>query len=159
LTDETLVKLSTNRAATWFIRHVASRLDPVLFRLTGGRLTVFGPPTIPMMTVHTIGRKSGRLRPVQLACVPHGGDFLVVASAMGQPKHPGWRYNLESHPEVDVQMKSERFRVRAELLSDAEKERVWDEIRAVVPQVNVYVTRTDRNIRVFRLRRIEGEAK
>jgi len=30
---------------------VASRLDPLLFRASGGRLTVFGPPAMPMLTL------------------------------------------------------------------------------------------------------------
>ena len=73
---------------------------------------------------------------------------------MGQQKHPAWRYNLEAHPEIEVQMAGERFTVRARVLSDAEKGEVWDDIRKVIPQMNVYERRTDRNIRVFRLSRV-----
>ena len=39
-------------------------------------------------------------------------------------------------------------------LTDAEKEKVWDKIREGIPQIGIYETRTDRNIRVFRLRRL-----
>ena len=74
---------------------------------------------------------------------------------MGQQRHPAWRYNLEAHPEVEVQMRGERFRARAERLDDAEKARVWDRIRDQIPQMRIYETRTDRNICVFRLRRTE----
>ena len=42
---------------------------------------------------------------------------------------------------------------RAQVLSDSEKEAVWPDVRAAIPQMNVYETRTDRNIRVFRLSR------
>jgi deazaflavin-dependent oxidoreductase (nitroreductase family) len=73
---------------------------------------------------------------------------------MGQERHPAWRYNLEANPEVQVQMRGERFAARAQLLTDAEKDRVWAEIREAIPQIRVYERRTDRNIRVFRLRRI-----
>ena len=152
--DRLLVWLSTNPVATWLIRHVASRIDPWLFRATGGRLTSFGPPAMPMLVVTTIGRRSGEPRPVQLACVVHDGDPHVVASAMGQERHPAWRYNLEAHPEVEVQMTGERFTARAEVLSDAEKAALWPAILEAIPQIRVYETRTDRNIRVFRLRRV-----
>ena len=100
------------------------------------------------------GRSSGQPRSVHLACVEHDGDYLVVASAMGQQKHPAWRYNIEANPEVQVQMRGERFDARARVLTDSEKEEVWSEIRAAIPQISVYEQRTDRNIRVFRLSRV-----
>ena len=56
--------------------------------------------------------------------------------------------------EVEVQMPGERFVARAEVLTDAEKEAVWDSIRDTIPQIRVYEQRTHRNIRVFRLRRV-----
>jgi deazaflavin-dependent oxidoreductase (nitroreductase family) len=154
VSDDFVVRLSTSRAFTWWIRHVASRLDPVVFRASGGRFTSMGPPAMPMLTLTAIGRHSGRPRSVHLACIEHGGDQLVVASAMGQERHPAWRYNLEANPEVQVQLRGERFAARAQLLTDAEKDRVWAEIREAIPQIRVYEGRTDRNIRVFRLRRI-----
>jgi deazaflavin-dependent oxidoreductase (nitroreductase family) len=72
---------------------------------------------------------------------------------MGQQRHPAWRYNIEAKPEVQVQIRGERFSARAEGLNDSEKEAVWDEIRRAIPQMDIYETRTDRNIRVFRLLR------
>jgi deazaflavin-dependent oxidoreductase (nitroreductase family) len=156
--EETVVRLSTHPVATWLIRNVASRLDPLLFRASNGRLTCFGPPTMPMITVTTIGRRSGEPRPVHLACLERDGDFLVVASAMGQQRHPGWRYNLEAHPEVEVQARGERFPAVARALDDEEKREVWAEVKAAIPQMNVYEQRTDRNIRVFRLSRVGSQA-
>ena len=156
MSDGFVVWLSTRRPFTWFVKHVASRIDPVLFKATHGRLTSMGPPTIPMLTLTALGRHSGQPRSVHLACVEHEGDYLVVASSMGQQKHPGWRYNLEANPEVQVQMRGERFVARAHMLTDAEKRAVWEEVRKALPQMNVYEQRTDRNIRVFRLRRTES---
>jgi deazaflavin-dependent oxidoreductase (nitroreductase family) len=152
--ESTLVRLSTNPVATWLIKHVASRLDPLLFKASGGRLTSFGRPAMPMLTLTTLGRKTGRPRSVQLACILDDGDPLIVASAMGQERHPGWRYNLEANPEVRVQMRGDAFSARAQRLTDAEKAAVWSEIVRAIPQIRVYEMRTDRNIRVFRLRRV-----
>ena len=153
MNDDFVVRLSTSRAVTWWIKHVASRLDPVIFKATGGRFTSMGPPTMPMLTLTAIGRHSGQPRSVHLACIEHDGDHLVVASAMGQERHPAWRYNLEANPEVQIQMRGERFAARAQALTDAEKDRIWADIRDAIPQINVYEERTDRNIRVFRLSR------
>jgi deazaflavin-dependent oxidoreductase (nitroreductase family) len=154
MSERTIVWLSTNPVTTWLIRNVASHLDPLIFKATNGRLTSMGVPTIPMLTLTAIGRHSGQPRSVHLACLEHGKDHLVVASAMGQQKHPAWRYNLDANPEVEVQMRGERFAARARALTDSEKEEVWDDVRRAIPQMNVYEKRTDRNIRVYRLRRI-----
>lgn len=151
--ERTIVWLSTHSVATWWIRNVASRLDPWLFRASNGRMTSMGPPAMPMLTLTVSGRRSGQPRSVHLACVEHQGDYLVVASAMGQERHPAWRYNLDANPEVDVQISGSRFRARARALGDDEKAAVWPEIRRAIPQLCVYEKRTDRNIRVFRLSR------
>jgi deazaflavin-dependent oxidoreductase (nitroreductase family) len=153
MSDRFVVWLSTNRVMTWLIKHVASPLDPRIFRATHGRLTSMGPPTMPMLTMTTTGRRSGRPRSVHLVCLEGDDETLVVASAMGQEKHPAWRYNIEANPEVEVQTRGERFAARAELLTDAEKRVVWGEILEAIPQMKVYEARTDRNISVIRLRR------
>ena len=154
--DSFLVWLVTNPVTTWWIRTFSARIDPWLYRATNGRFHSMGTGSESMVTVTTTGRKSGRLRSVHLACVHHEGDILLVASAMGQEKHPGWRYNLEAHPECEVQTLGQSYRARARVLSDAEKDEVWDLMRGQIPMIYVYETRTDRNIRVFRLSRIEG---
>ena len=60
---------------------------------------------------------------------------------------------LERHAEREG-LRGERFAARAEVLTDAEKEEVWADIRHAIPQMKVYEQRTDRNIRVFRLSRV-----
>jgi len=155
MADNLLIWLTTNPVSTWMIRNVASRLDPLLFRASNGKFFSMGVASMPMLTLTAKGRRSGKPRSVHLACLEDGRDYLIVASAMGQARHPGWRYNLEANPEVEVQVTGERFRARASVLTDAEKEQVWERFRETIPQIQVYEKRTDRNIRVFRLRRIE----
>ena len=152
------VRAVTNPFTTWFIRNVAAKVDPWLYRKTNGRFFSMGPGNDAMVTITMIGRRSGKPRSVHLTCVPHEGDLLVVASAMGQARHPGWRYNLEANPNIELQRNGERYRARATLLSDDEKKAVWDRIREQVPMIYVYEDRTNRNIRVFRLARIDSEA-
>jgi deazaflavin-dependent oxidoreductase (nitroreductase family) len=149
--DRFVNRLSATTFGTWLVRHYAAKVDPWLFRTTNGRFTSTGVPTLPMLTLTTRGRKSGRPHAVQLAYVLEGDSMLVVASAMGQERHPAWRYNLEAHPEVEVQLRGRRIRATASVLGDAEKAQVWDAIKRTIPQMAVYERRTDRNIRVFRL--------
>ncbi len=147
---------STNAATTWVIRHIATRLDPWLFKASNGRFTSMGKPSMPMVTLATTGAKTGKPRPVHLACIDHEGERLVVASAMGQERHPAWRYNLEAHPEIEVQATGKRYRARAERLDDREKDAVWPLIKATIPHMVIYEQRTDRNICVFRLVPLTG---
>ena len=150
------VRLVTNPVSTWLIRTICSPLDPLIFKATNGKWFTMGRPSGGMATITMTGRKTGKKRAVHLAAIPHEGDHLIIASAMGQQKHPAWRYNLEANPEVELQLVGERYDARAEVLNDEEKEKVWDKIRGVIPMVYVYEQRTDRNIRVFRLVRTEA---
>jgi len=146
--------LSATPVGSWIVKHFASRLDPVIFRLTNGRFTSTGIPTLPMLTLTTVGRKSGSPRDVQLAFHRDGADYLVVASAMGQERHPAWKYNLDANPDVLVRVRGERFVARAARLDDLEKARVWPAIKTTIPQMSVYEKRTDRNICVYRIGRL-----
>ena len=152
--DSLLVRITTSRPFTWLLARVASRVDPVVFKATNGRFTLFGPTAFPMVTLTMTGRKTGQPRSVHLAAIEFEGSLLVVASSMGSAKHPAWRYNLEADPEVQVQAEGESYPARAEMLTEAEKSAAWPTILDCVPQIRVYETRTDRNIRVFRLNRI-----
>ena len=145
------VRFVTSKAFTWVIRTICSPLDPIIFKAINGKWFTMGRPDGGMATITMTGRKTGKQRSVHLAAIPHEGDHLIVASAMGQKKHPGWRYNLDASPEVEVQLKGKRFKARAEALCDEEKGKVWDEIREIIPMLYVYEKRTDRNIRVYRL--------
>lgn len=147
------VWLTTNAGTTWAIRNLFSRIDPWIFKATNGRFFSMGVPSMPMLTLTTTGRRSGKPRSVHLAAIEHEGDHLVIASAMGQERHPAWRYNLEAKPEVEIQLPGERFTATARALSDEEKQAVWPSILETIPQIRVYEARTDRNIRVFRLTR------
>lgn len=152
--DSFVVKLVTNPVSTWLIRKISAPLDPIIFRATNGKWSTMGPSGDTMVTITMKGRKTGKDRSVHLTSVEHEGELLLVASAMGQQKHPGWRYNLEANPEVEVQRKGERYQGVARVLTDEEKDAVWDKMRARVPMIHVYEKRTDRNIRVFSISRV-----
>lgn len=133
------------------VRHVAAKVDPRLFRVTGGRFTITGKPTLPMVALTTTGRRSGRPRTVQLAYHRDADDLLVVASAMGQEHHPAWRRNLEADPHAEVLLRGAAYPVTATLLDREEKARLWPAIKVTIPQMDTYEARTSRDIGVFRL--------
>ena len=143
--------VSATPAGSWLVKHFVSKIDPVIFKATNGRFTSTGIPTLPMLTLTSVGRKSGKPRDTQLVYLEDGDDMLVVASAMGQAKHPDWRYNIEANPNVEIQLRGKVIPATAAPLTDEEKKRIWPAVKNAIPQMKTYEKRTTRNIRVFRL--------
>jgi hypothetical protein len=54
-------------------------------------------------------------------------------------------------PKASIQLKNKKMAVTAELLSDEEKESVWEQLVSNIPNYSAYKERTDRNIKVYRL--------
>lgn len=144
-------RFSATPAGSWLVKHVAAKVDPVIFRSTNGRFTLTGVPTLPMLSLTAVGRRSGERRTVQLAFHEHDGARYVVASAMGQQHHPAWSHNIDAHPEVEVQVRGERYPAVATLLTEDERAELWPAIATTIPQMHTYERRTDRRIRVYRL--------
>lgn len=143
---------SATRPGSWLVGHVAARVDPTLFRWSGGRVTVTGVPTLPMLVLTTTGRRSGLPRSVQLAHLAEpGGTWLVVASAMGQDRHPDWLLNLRADPRARVLLPGRELEVDAVELTAAERDRHWPDLVRTIPQMRTYVRRTTREIPVVRL--------
>jgi len=135
----------------WMAKTIASRVDPTIYKLTGGRFTMTGPPTIPMLSLSTTGRKSGKERTVQLGYTKDGDDVLIVASNFGGTSHPAWSLNLDAKPQAKIQLGAETKTVVAKRLTDSEKAILWPKIADTIPQMKSYVKMTDRNIKVYRL--------
>ena len=58
---------------------------------------------MPVIVLWTKGRRSGKVRKSPLMRVEHDGEYAVVASLGGAPKHPVWYLNLRGDPEVTLQ--------------------------------------------------------
>lgn len=142
---------SRTRIGAWIAKRLAARLDPVLFRLSGGRFTSLGPVVIPQLVLTTTGRKSGQPREAQLVYTEIEGVVHIVASNFGGERHPAWYYNLEADPQAHMQIRDEKVPVIAEPLGEADKQAVWPRLVENIPNYAAYAERTDRNIRVFRL--------
>ena len=73
----------------------------------------------------TKGRKSGEPRTTPLIYARQGGVYTVVASKGGSDSPPAWYLNLAEDPNVEVQVKGDRFRARARTASAEEKPGFW----------------------------------
>jgi deazaflavin-dependent oxidoreductase (nitroreductase family) len=76
-----------------------------------------------------------------------------VASKGGSDEPPAWYLNLEDHPEVEVQVKGDRFKARARTASADEKPELWRTMTSAWPDYDDYQKRTDREIPVIVLER------
>jgi deazaflavin-dependent oxidoreductase (nitroreductase family) len=101
----------------------------------------------------TTGRKSGEERTTPLIYGESGKDVLVVASN-GGAQAPGWYRNIETDPEVDVQIWGEKFPARARVATAAEKPEMWAQMTERWPAYDEYQERADREIPVVILERI-----
>lgn len=102
----------------------------------------------------TTGRRSGEARTTPLIYAPHGDGATIVASNGGSPTPPAWYLNLEADPEVDVQIKGDRFRARARDATPEEKPEMWRAMTAEWPSYDDYQAGTDREIPVVVLERL-----
>jgi deazaflavin-dependent oxidoreductase (nitroreductase family) len=119
-------------------------------RSGGRRANTLGDTGLPVIIVTTTGNKSGTVRKTPLMRVEHDGEYALVASMGGAPKHPVWYYNLKAAPdEVVIQDGPEPFAVDVRELAGDERAVWWDRAVAAYPPYAEYQTRTDRLIPVF----------
>jgi deazaflavin-dependent oxidoreductase (nitroreductase family) len=106
-----------------------------------------------VLILTTTGRKSGEQRSTPLIYQPVGDDYVVIASKGGAPVPPAWYLNLSEQPEVQVQVRDDRFTARARTAGDDEKPELWQKMVAAWPQYDEYQEKTDRTIPVVVLER------
>jgi F420H(2)-dependent quinone reductase len=104
---------------------------------------------MPIILLTTVGAKTGKLRKTPLMRVEHDGQYAVVASLGGAPKHPVWYYNIAKNPHVELQDGSVTRDYDAREVFDDEKAVWWERAVAAYPDYADYQTKTDRQIPVF----------
>ena len=108
---------------------------------------------MPIIVLTSVGAKTGMLRKTSLMRVEHDGEYAVVASLGGAPKHPVWYWNLLKNPHVELQDMAEKHDYLARELSGEEKALWWARAVAAYPPYADYQVKTDREIPVFLLHR------
>jgi F420H(2)-dependent quinone reductase len=103
----------------------------------------------PVIVLTSVGAKTGKLRKTPLMRVEHDGEYAVVASLGGAPKHPVWYYNLTAHPHVELQDGPVKKDYQAREV-DGEEYTVWlKRAVAVWPDYAEYQTKTTRTMPIF----------
>ena len=103
----------------------------------------------PVILLTTIGAKTGKVRKTPLMRVEHGGEYAVVASLGGAPKHPVWYFNIKANPRVELQDGTETRDYEAREVVGDEKAIWWERAVEAWPDYAEYQRKTDRQIPVF----------
>lgn len=107
----------------------------------------------PMLLLSTTGAKSGKTRENPMMYLAEGDRIYVFASKAGAPTNPDWYHNLVAHPEVTVELGTDRLEAVATPVDKAERDRIYAEQASRYPGFADYEANTDRVIPVVALER------
>lgn len=115
-------KAVASRPGAWFFIHVAPRIDRVLLKATGGRVTM-GGRRVGFLKVR--GAKTGIERVTPLVYTRDGERVVLVASRGGDDRHPAWYRNGVSNPDGRFMIRGDERTYRAHSATPEERERLW----------------------------------
>lgn len=122
------------------------------FRANGGK--VGGQfEGAPMLLLHTTGAKSGLERVNPLMYQQVGDELAIFGSKAGAPTEPDWYRNLVAEPSVTVEVGTETVPMTARVTSGEERDRIWEQQKAIAPGFAEYEKTANREIPVVLLSR------
>ncbi len=113
-----------------------------------------GKGLVPTLLLTTVGRRSARPLTLPLIFGRSGPNYVVVASKGGAPTHPSWYLNLQEKPEVQLQVKADKFKARAYTAGPEERPALWAKMVEIYAPYAQYQTKTERQIPVVVLKPI-----
>lgn len=123
-----------------------SRINTFLYRRGGGDGLGGTFQNLPVALLTTTGRKTGQPRVTPLYFLRDGDRVIVVASKLGNAKHPMWYLNLKADPNVSVRLKEEVLGLIARDATEEERLRYWPQLVAMYPAYADYQSWTTRKI-------------
>jgi deazaflavin-dependent oxidoreductase (nitroreductase family) len=140
--------MSVPRSITDIGFKVLNEAHRATLRLSGGRIgrSAYG---MPVVELHTVGRKTGQARVTVLTSPLHDEDRVVlVASKYGNDRNPQWYGNLTANPDVEILIDGQRRQLRARTASAEERRELWPQILRTYEGYGAYQGKTDREIPV-----------
>src|SRR5215475_6794182 len=129
------------RSFTFVIRYAGSKLDRVLYRTSGGRITLTGP-SLPTMLLTTRGRKTGKPRTTPVFYVRDGRNLVAACENFGLAAPASWPGNLRADPLATIQIGSTVASYRARPATKEEIDRAMPQLLSVWPAHDTYLRRT-----------------
>jgi F420H(2)-dependent quinone reductase len=100
----------------------------------------------PAALITTTGRRSGQPRTTPTLYLDDGDRVILPASFGGRDTDPAWYLNLESNPEVHVQIGSRHLDLRARDATEDERKVYWPRLIKMYPPYRGYREAADRVI-------------
>ena len=123
------------------------------FHAKGGK--GIGPFGDRLLLLTTRGAKSGQVRTSPLAYHRDGDRYVVAGSKGGAPTHPGWYHNLVKHRDAEIEVGTEKFKVRATPLPRGpERDRLYEAHGDKLAAFREYPKKTKRVIPIVVLERV-----
>ena len=113
------------RAHIWVYRRTNGRL--------GAKLLWF-----PAALLTTTGRKTGLPRTTPTLYLDDGDRVILPASFGGRDSNPAWYRNIESNPQVHVQIRSQHRDLIARDATEDERNRYWPRLIKMYPPYRGY---------------------
>ena len=88
------------------------KIHPHVYRWTNGRIGG-AMMHMPVLLLTTTGRRSGQPHTNALMYLPKGDSYVVIASYLGEPRHPAWWLNLKTNQTAEIQVGGRRRSVVA----------------------------------------------
>lgn len=115
-------------------------------RSNGGRIAAGPMAGRALLILTTRGARSGEPREAVLTYTPDGDRYAVAGSAGGSPRDPAWVRNLAANPVATAELDGRTLQVRATIVDEAERERLWTLHVAAHPEFAGYPEQTGRTI-------------
>jgi deazaflavin-dependent oxidoreductase (nitroreductase family) len=151
-------KIFSVRPVAWLLSHTAHRIDRLLMLATNGRYSAAGLLAgLPVISLTTIGAKSGQSRTVPLLGIPDGENLILISSNWGQGHHPAWYYNIRANPAVQVVLNGRAIDYMAHETQGEDRQKLWQAATRIFPGYEAYKKRSaGREIPVILLVRENG---
>jgi len=108
---------------------------------------------VPLVLLHTTGRRSGKEYVSPLAGWREGERLFVMASKAGAPDNPDWYHNVRDNPDITVEDGTKTWSGRAVEVTGGERDRIFDDVKTAWPNFAEYEQSTPRKIPVVELQR------
>lgn len=135
-------RLGGTRLGVLAIGRIVSPLQRLLYRRTGGRISLTG--SAPVLLLTTVGRRTAEPRTVPLFYVGDGERLVVCNVNPGFERENPWTLNLLAEPHALVQLGRSRIEVEAHVATQDELDRYWPQLTRIWPAYQTFYERTGR---------------
>lgn len=145
--ERVMRRIVMSKPGTALAMALSARVDPVLLKLSRGRVST--GVAFPVVLLTVTGRRSGVERTVPLVYFTQDSDVVLVASSFGRSKHPAWYLNIKANPEVTLTSGGRSGRYRAREAEGADRVRLFGLAEQLYAGYGLYAERAGRVIPVL----------